>query len=156
MLKCPPCNQQKLKFQANEKDEATDRSEMKEQSALTAIKQTTAQSYFMRQETIKAELIWALEVIMSNYLYRSFASKSGFFLKMFNDSEIAKEFSFGKTKVSYNICYGLAPYFRGIFIDSLEEFPFYSLSFDESYNNVLKRKKWIYMSYIGKILKIML
>ena len=32
-----------------------------------------------------------------------------------------------------------------MFIDSLKEVSFYSSSFDESYNNVLKKGKWIYM-----------
>ena len=31
---------------------------------------------------------------------------------MFTDSEIAKKFSLGKTKVSYVIVHGLAPYFH--------------------------------------------
>ena len=83
--------------------------------------------------------MWALEVIMSNYSYRSCASKSELFSVMFNDSNIAKDFSLGKTKLSYNICYGIAPHCRGMLIDCLKEVPFYSLSFDESYNNALKK-----------------
>ena len=83
--------------------------------------------------------MWALEVIMSNYSYRSCASKSELFSVMFNDSDIAKDFSLGKTKLSHNICYGIASHFRGMLIDCLKEVPFYSLSFDESYNNALKK-----------------
>ena len=68
--------------------------------------------------------MWAPEVIMSNYSYRSCASKSELFSVMFNDSDIAKDFSLGKTKLSYNICHGIAPHFRGMLIDCLKEVPF--------------------------------
>ena len=50
-------DQQGLKFQANEKDKATNRSENKEQSTSSALKQT-AQSCFIKQETIKTEIMW--------------------------------------------------------------------------------------------------
>ena len=79
---------------------------------------------------------------MSNYSYRSCASKSELFSVIFSDSEIAKGFSLGKIKVSYNTCYGIAPYIRSMLIDSLRVVPFYSMSFDESYNNVLTKGKW--------------
>lgn len=46
LLKCPLSNQQKLKFQSTEKDEATDRSENKEHSTCNVMTQTTAQSCF--------------------------------------------------------------------------------------------------------------
>ena len=138
MQKCPS-NQQQLQFQLDKSDEPADSSGNKDQSTPTCIKQTTAQSCFIKQNAIKAEIMWALEVIMSNYSYRSCASKSELFSVMFNDSDIAKDFSLGKTKLSYNICYGIAPHFRGMLIDCLKEVPFYSLSFDESYNNALKK-----------------
>lgn len=38
-------------------------------------KQTTTQSYFIKQETVKAKIRWALKMIMSNYSYRSCAAK---------------------------------------------------------------------------------
>ena len=33
----------------------------------------------------------------------------------------------------------MAPYFKDIFLQSLKEVPLYTVSFDESYNNVLKQ-----------------
>ena len=58
---------------------------------------------------------------------------------MFPDSEIARHFSRGRTKVSYNITYGLAPYLRTLLLDDLKETKFYSLSFDESYIEIMKK-----------------
>lgn len=51
---------------------------------------------------------------------------------MFCYSETDKEFPLGKIKISYNICYGILPYFRGIFTDNLKGVPVYSSFFDES------------------------
>ena len=78
MQKCPS-NQQQLQFQLDKSDEPADSSGSKDQSTPTCIKQTTAQSCFIKQNTIKAEIMWALEVIMSNYSYRSCPSKSELF-----------------------------------------------------------------------------
>ena len=55
--KCPPSNQQKLKYLANEKVEVIDRSENKKCSTSSAMKQTTVTSCFIKQETIKAEIM---------------------------------------------------------------------------------------------------
>ena len=90
---------------------------------------------------------------MPNYSYRLLQNLTCF-LPCLVDREVAKQVSLGKTKLSYHICYGIAPYFGDMFIDSLKVVPFYSLSFDEFYNNVLKNGKRIYMSDIRKILKI--
>ena len=57
LLKCPS-NQLELEFWANEKDEATDRIKNKEHSTSSAMEQTAAQSCFIRQKTIKAEIMW--------------------------------------------------------------------------------------------------
>ena len=84
--------------------------------------------------------MWTLKVIMSNFSCRSCPLKPVLFSVMFSDSEIAKEFSLGKTKVSYTICCGITPYFRDMFIGSSKEVQMYNLSFDESYCNVLTKR----------------
>ena len=38
---------------------------------------------------------------------------------MFSDSTIAKQFSMGKTKYAYYLTYGMAPYFKDIFVQNL-------------------------------------
>ena len=63
---------------------------------------------------------------------------------MFSDSDIAEKFSMGKTKCAYYVTHGIAPYFKGKFIESLQLLLFYSVSFDESYNDAIKQgqKDW--------------
>ena len=54
---------------------------------------------------------------------------------MFPDSDIVKKFTLGKTKCSYIINYGIAPYFKEILLKAINHSPYYSLSFDESMQN---------------------
>ena len=55
---------------------------------------------------------------------------------MFPDSEIASQFSMGKTKSRYMILYGLAPHFKSRLREAINSSIYYSLSFDESLNYV--------------------
>ena len=48
-----------------------------------------------RDETLKAEILWALKAIMSHYSYKSCEGT------MFPDSRIASQFSCGEKKCAY-------------------------------------------------------
>ena len=91
----------------------------------------------IKTATLKAEIIWSSEVLMSNYSFNSCANKSGLFAVMFEDSQIAQSFSLGSTKLSYNITFRLGPYVKNL--ESVDEVKYYSLSFDESYNRIMKK-----------------
>ena len=76
---------------------------------------------------------------MSNYSYRSCATKAKLFSKMFVDSEIAQNMKIGKTKCGYVLVHGIFPHFKDILMKSLQEAPFIVISFDESFNSVVKK-----------------
>ena len=57
---------------------------------------------------------------------------------MFHDSEIAQTFQMGRLKLSYVINFGLEPYLRKCLINSINDSPFSSISFDESFNECFK------------------
>ena len=59
-----------------------------------------------------AEVMWAVDVILSSCSYRSSVNKSNLFCGMFSDSEVAQNFSCGITKCGYLICFGISPYFK--------------------------------------------
>ena len=103
--------------------------------------QTTIDSLSIKDNNVKAEIRLALESLMSNYSYNSCSSKSELFSAMFSDSDIAEKFSMEKTKCAYYVTHGIAPYFKIKFIESLQLLPFYSVSFDESYNDAIKREQ---------------
>ena len=52
---------------------------------------------------------------------------------MFPDSNIAKNFACGKTRCSYIVTFGLAPYFKGLLNDTLSSLDCFVAMFDESY-----------------------
>ena len=53
----------------------------------------------IKTATVKAEIIWSFEVLMSKYSFSSCANKSDVFLVMFENSKIAKSFSGDSTKI---------------------------------------------------------
>ena len=101
--------------------------------------QTTIDSLLIKDNTVKAKIRWAPESLMSNYSYNSCSSNSELFIAMFSDSDIAEKFSIGKTKCTYYVTHGIAPYFKSKFIESLQLLPFYLVLFDESCNDTIKR-----------------
>ena len=71
------------------------------------VQQTLCKTVFSDDVT-KSEIMWA--VLRNNYSYHSCANKSTLFATMFHDSKIAWNFKLGKTKCSYVLCHGIAPY----------------------------------------------
>ena len=57
-----------------------------------------------------------------HYSYNSCSEIRQLFQKIFPDSSIAQTFTFGKTKASYNISHGLAPYFHELVYNSVLHF----------------------------------
>ena len=69
-------------------------------------------SHFSKEDVLSAEVLWAIKTLMAHYSSNSSAGTDKLFAKMFPDSQIAKQFQCGKTKCSYLINFGLAPYFK--------------------------------------------
>ncbi|KAJ8032368.1 hypothetical protein HOLleu_25882 [Holothuria leucospilota] len=102
---------------------------------------STLETFVTREQTLKAEILWSLKVIDSHYSYRSCAGNDKLFQEMFPDSQIAKEFTCGEKKCAYLICFGLAPHFKQMLIDSMKEEENYIIMFDESLNAVTNSKQ---------------
>ena len=94
-----------------------------------------------RDETLTAEIMWALKVIMSHYSYKPCEGTSKLFQAMFPDSRIASQFSCGEKKCAYLICFGLAPHFKQLLKDVVKKEEAYVLMFDESLNSVCQSKQ---------------
>ena len=85
-----------------------------------------------------AEIMWSIEVVLSNYSFNSVSNKSDLFCKMFPDIKIAENFSCRKSKCSYVVCFGLAPYFKGLLTKILSNVEHIVALFDESFNKTSK------------------
>ena len=97
-------------------------------------------------KVIKAETIQALDFIQSNYSFASAANDSEKFRIMFPDSEIAKSYSQGETKVKYVIQFGIAPYIKQLILDDIKGKPF-SFLFDETTTQQVKKQFDAYLQY---------
>ena len=89
------------------------------------------------QNTLVAEILWCLKVVMSHFSYRSCFDLNDLLKRMFFDSEVSAQFSLSKTKCRYMILYGIAPCCRDTLKQEINSSPFFSTSFDESMNSVL-------------------
>ena len=105
------------------------------------LKQTTITTSTDKQIATNAEIMWVLEVVMCRYSFNSCANKNHLFCSMFPDSRIAKECPCGRTKCSYIVNYGIAPYFLELLTDELKEASNFVALFDESYNYVTKKSQ---------------
>ena len=84
-----------------------------------------------------AEILWVLDVISNNCSQKSCQNKSEVFAAMFKDSNIAQSFSRGSTKYGYVVNFGLAPFFKSLYAEALNDAWRYVWCFDESYNSVI-------------------
>ena len=60
---------------------------------------------------------------------------------MFSDSQIAQSFSIGATKCAYLAWFGIYPYFHERLIEKIRAVKYYTLSFDESLNQINQKKQ---------------
>ena len=98
-------------------------------------------SFVLRKDQHKAEILWALKTVMSHYSYNSAENIADLFRAMFQDSRIAERMQCGPTKLSYLICFGIAPYFKQQLLSELKETQCFVISFDESLNSELHQEQ---------------
>ena len=90
-----------------------------------------------------AEIRWAFKTVMNHCSYNSSSNLKLLFKVIFPDSEICKQISLSSSKMSYLICLGLAPGFCQELLSSLEKCSFLVVYFDEAFNEVSKKDRWI-------------
>ena len=98
-------------------------------------------SYVSSKETVTAEVLWSLKVVLSHYSYKSCEDIALLFQRMFADSTIAKQFTCGEKKCAYLACFGVAPFFQQQLLDKIKKLESFVLLFDESLNKVTQSKQ---------------
>ena len=78
---------------------------------------------------------------MFHFSFNSTADITDIFRAMFQGSAIAKKMLGSPNKMSYLICFGIAPYFRQLLLAELKETPCFVISFDESLNHGLQKEQ---------------
>jgi hypothetical protein len=92
--------------------------------------------YVLNDQVTKAEALWAMKSVMSHFSFNSSDHLKEVFETMFPDSAIAKKLTIGSTKLSYCVTYGLAPYFHGNLLRSVQKCSSFVLCFDEAMNKI--------------------
>ena len=92
---------------------------------------------FDKGNSINAEILWTLKVIINYFSFRSYIDLDKIFKAMFSDSEITEQFKLSKTKCGYFINFGIALVFKTNLTKEINMSPFYMFSFDESMNSAL-------------------
>ena len=91
---------------------------------------------FKDTQTQKAEIIWALKTVMSNYSNNSGTILNRLFLCLFPDSKIALLIGLGPRKLKYIVTFGIAVHFIEILNEKIKKIDCYVTSFDESLNDM--------------------
>lgn len=87
-----------------------------------------------RQDSLKAELLWCLEVVASQNSFNSCQGKPELFKKMF-PGKISEKFALSPKKVAYLITEALGPYFESELLNDIKnDETTYSIQFDETNN----------------------
>ena len=97
--------------------------------------------YLTREDVSKAEIWWSLFSVQHHISLRSAGIAYKMFPKMFPDSVIASRMELGKTKISYNIVHGLAPYFHDIVVKDVNDTDCFVVFFDESLNKFSQQQQ---------------
>lgn len=102
--------------------------------------EATISCWTAREGVIKAELLWSLKSVRSDFSYNSADDTPKLFQEMFPDSNIASRFSMSHTKLSYMITEATGPYFHeALLYDIRRSSSPYSISFDELTNREVKK-----------------
>jgi hypothetical protein len=96
----------------------------------------------------KAEIFFVLKLVHSNYSFRSYCDIDDLCKAVFVDSEIASHMQLRPTKVHYMLLFGLAPYFKSLFLNDLKAGTGYmTLYCDEKTTRQVKKQLDIHIGY---------
>lgn len=102
-------------------------------------KTSNVQAAFGSNASLK--VAWCLNTGAQHHSYTSNEGVSELFQAMFLDSKKAKAFTCRKSKTSYFLKFGLAPYFKNKLIFAINNAGPFVLMFDESFNQSTTTKK---------------
>ena len=98
-MKCSAKNQSRIQLTSSQKEK-----EKESASDSEPINQSSITPFITMEETVKAEIQWVCESLLSNYSCNLCSTKMELFAAMFSDSTIAKQFSMGKPNVGITCC----------------------------------------------------
>ena len=94
-------------------------------------------------QTATAEILWALHAVKHNYSSNFCDNVTELNKKMYPDKEIAQSCHMARTNLSYIINFGLGPHFQNTLLEAINTSRWYSVSFDESFNDIINKAQMI-------------
>ena len=119
-------------------DEGT---EEKTLEMLRPIKPNDKKCFMTTQAATRAEIMSAMKSVPSHISARSMDEFPALMRLMFPDNTIAKQVQLHRTKVSYVVNHGLAPYYKRKLTNPLKDVKQFVSCFDESFNRISNRKQ---------------
>ena len=95
--------------------------------------QLTIEIVIQNAEHSKAEIKWAVKSISVGYSNNSCYDIANLFREIF-PCQNSKLFQLGPAELKYITNFGIAPYFKSVLLERIEESSFYVISYDESLN----------------------
>lgn len=100
---------------------------------------TKLQLSHSRDEATRAEIIWTMKVVSSNFSASSCNDVGETFRNMFPNNPTCSEFSLARSKLSYMLTDCVGPFLRNIFLLDVKGSD-YTLCFDETTNSASKKE----------------
>ena len=97
----------------------------------------------------------ALQYVESKYSSAGAEKDSERFKAMFSDSEIAKNYKQGETKVRYNVQFGISKFISNLLVKDSSNFLF-RFKFYETSTSKVQKEYDAYVKYLLKSIKIMI
>ena len=102
---------------------------------------TPCSQFAVQNDATKSEILRALHICYKRLSYHSYSELGLLFQDMFPDSLIAKPLTIGKTKMAYNITYGLSPYFHSQVEQLVSSAKYIAVCFAESLREVIQKEQ---------------
>lgn len=99
------------------------------------------QRFLVAEMVTSTEIYWCLQAVVNHLSFRTTAKLAAGFPKQFSDSDIASKVKLQRTKVSFTIVFGLAPYFHKQLKETMQNATYIVLCFNESFNSVSNKEQ---------------
>ncbi|CAH0563016.1 unnamed protein product [Brassicogethes aeneus] len=91
------------------------------------------------EAVLKSEIIWTINMVLKHYSFNSSKNNGKLFSAMFPDSEIAKSFACGATKMAYTLCFGISPFIKEKLLSKIRKSKHFTAYFDGSVDKYLQK-----------------
>ena len=121
-------------------------------SALDQLRKTSV-SYSLEEQVIRAELLWVLKMVESDFSFKSAENMVRLLCLMDEGNQIFRKMSLGRTKCGYYVTHALFPFYLEALVNRVQKVPAYTLGVDGGSFKVRGLKKmidivirWFYLS----------